>query len=96
MTEPTATRWNIPQRLDEPARILFMTMNEVVLIISAFFVGIFINQLIFCLVLAGGVIFLTRKFVDYLNGLSVFVLSYWFLSLSDTSLPASWKRHWRG
>lgn len=91
-------RFRIPQRLDEPARILFLYRWEVMLLFAGLFGGLMANQLIFALLAAVGIIFLLRKFAAALDGLSVQILGYWFIGMRQGGdiLPMSWKRYWRG
>jgi type IV conjugative transfer system protein TraL len=96
MSNASRTRWNIPQRLDEPSKILFLTVSEFALFFVALFFGLMIDKLVFCLLLAGVAIAFKRKFAAFLSGLSVTVLIYWFLGLGGKGLLPSWMRYWRG
>jgi type IV conjugative transfer system protein TraL len=90
-------KWRIPQRLDEPKRILFFSVTEIFILFGALFGGLLINKLVYGLMAAGATIMFLRRFSLMLKGHSPSVMAYWFFGVNhNRHIPASWKRHWRG
>ena len=82
----------IPRTLDLPEKILFFTINEIVLIMLPTIFGILANHTIKGLIIGILMLFLSKKLKPTNNGYNINHLCYWYLPdwlFKTTILPPS-------
>lgn len=94
---PDRDKWFVPQHLDAPRRIGFLSVSEAS---TGFAVLVVVNELsslLYGLASAISVVFLLRSMRYRLSsGPGLRPLSYWYLAIGLKTFPASWKRLLRG
>lgn len=89
----------IYQRLDDPIRILYWTVDEALLLFLPPIIGVVVDYALSCLILGIGGFFLIRKIKKKFGGGTLKHMMYWYFPHNFMKLPKtppSFIRHYLG
>lgn len=92
-----SNKYYIPKYIDEPSRIVFFTIDEIIVIMSVFIVSYILGHELLGLVLAAVAYLIYTKFKKQESSAFLQRRLYWFLSAgSMCKIPKSFNKKYKG